>query len=635
MFRKNQNENTEVKKDLYLIERIQPAGGISFSDEKYVSTGTGYEACIHIFSYKKKISDHWLKSLTDIENTIVTLDVKTNNIDEVKRNLNRSMDEQDLRWRTANTYAEVHNAKERYNEMKNLYDEICSMGEIVKLLHVRIFVADPTIAGLQEKVKTTITALDSAEYKAAVFLNESKEEWLSMFQSYSKQEQGFAFLNGQPLPSFTLAGGNPFHYSNLEDPYGTYFGSTPCGGNVIFNLFHKDTKRLYYNGLEIGNMGSGKSSLLKKLAKAQAIQGDFIRIFDISGEFANLTHVLGGKIIQLDGRDGMLNQLEILSTSENESLNYIRHMSKLTTIYRYLVPEADRQEIMMYQNVLTDFYETIGLSPTTRSQITKLPASSYPTYSDLLEFLNKKMEDMAAQKYKDMERTIATENLLILNKIKNTISYLVNTYGSLFDGHTSIDNITDEQIVTFDISKLKEMEPAIFDVQIFNAISLCWDNCVTNGKLMESMRREGSIQLEDIVHFLILIDESHRWINTQKLQALDLITIYLREARKYYGGIVMASQSIRDYVPEGSSDVAINKIKTVFELTQYKFLFYQDNNTLPLLDMVFGNQLTYSQKQAIPRLEQGETILAISGGKSLKFKVYLTKEEERIFDGGL
>ena len=376
MFRKNQNENTEVKKDLYLIERIQPAGGISFSDEKYVSTGTGYEACIHIFSYKKKISDHWLKSLTDIENTIVTLDVKTDNIDEVKRNLNRSMDEQDLRWRTANTYAEVHNAKERYNEMKNLYDEICSMGEIVKLLHVRIFVADPTIAGLQEKVKTTITALDSAEYKAAVFLNESKEEWLSMFQSYSKQEQGFAFLNGQPLPSFTLAGGNPFHYSNLEDPYGTYFGSTPCGGNVIFNLFHKDTKRLYYNGLEIGNMGSGKSSLLKKLAKAQAIQGDFIRIFDISGEFANLTHVLGGKIIQLDGRDGMLNQLEILSTSENESLNYTRHMSKLTTIYRYLVPEADRQEIMMYQNVLTDFYETIGLSPTTRSQITKLPAYS-------------------------------------------------------------------------------------------------------------------------------------------------------------------------------------------------------------------------------------------------------------------
>ena len=39
MFRKNQNENTQVKKNLYLIERIQPAGGISFSDEKYVSTG--------------------------------------------------------------------------------------------------------------------------------------------------------------------------------------------------------------------------------------------------------------------------------------------------------------------------------------------------------------------------------------------------------------------------------------------------------------------------------------------------------------------------------------------------------------------------------------------------------------------
>ncbi len=51
-----------------------------------------------------------------------------------------------------------------------------------------------------------------------------------------------------------------------------------------------------------------------------------------------------------------------------------------------------------------------------------------------------------------------------------------------------------------------------------------------------------------ILYTLILIDESHRWVNTKKPHVLDMITVYLREARKYFGGIGLASQSVRDYV---------------------------------------------------------------------------------------
>ena len=38
-----------------LLERIQPQGGISFLDPKYISSGSGYEACLHIYEYPKKI----------------------------------------------------------------------------------------------------------------------------------------------------------------------------------------------------------------------------------------------------------------------------------------------------------------------------------------------------------------------------------------------------------------------------------------------------------------------------------------------------------------------------------------------------------------------------------------------------
>lgn len=116
---------------------------------------------------------------------------------------------------------------------------------------------------------------------------------------------------------------------------------------------------------------------------------------------------------------------------------------------------------------------------------------------------------------------------------------------------------------------------------------------------------------------------------------IESITIYLREARKYFGGIMLASQSIRDYVPEGSGAEAIDDLKKIFELTQYKFIFHQETNVLGLFDRIFENTVTQSQRDRIPKLEVGETILCISSDRNLEFKVHLTNEENRIFQGGV
>ena len=53
-----------------------------------------------------------------------------------------------------------------------------------------------------------------------------------------------------------------------------------------------------------------------------------MRTFDISGEFTNLTKVYGGKVIKLDGTNGILNPLEILKADENEGISFARHISK-------------------------------------------------------------------------------------------------------------------------------------------------------------------------------------------------------------------------------------------------------------------------------------------------------------------
>ncbi len=641
--REEKEASKKKKKDLgfdpYLIEKIQPQGGITFKDERYIECGGGYEACIHLYEFPRQIDNYWLSKICNQRDTVVTVDICTDNVIEVKKNINKSMKEQQYRYAEATDFQERYDAKQRFQEMEQLFDEINSMGEIVKLLHIRIFVADRSWVALENKVKNLMTKLESNGYRTTIYLNEGKREWTSMFKPYREQEQELFFPYGQSMVSQALAAGDPFHFSTLEDPTGDLLGNTPCGGNVLFDEFTKTKTRLYYNSLIVGTMGSGKSTLLKKRFKTNAIRGNYIRTFDISGEFTRLTKTLGGKVIKLDGTNGILNPLEILKAEEDEGISFTRHISKVSTIYKFLTEgSADTQEIIVFEELLRELYQRFGMeliNGRVTSQITGLPAKSYPTFSDLLTFIDEKIENYQNEKYGEVELTLIRKNLEELDKIRKVVSNIVNTFGGMFNGHTSIDNILDEQIVTFDISTIKEMKPAVFDAQIFNMISLCWDNCVTNGKLMQDQLNRGTIDLQDVTRFLMIIDESHRWINTKKRHALESITIYLREARKYFGGIILASQSIRDYVPEGSGVEEIDELKKIFELTQYKFIFHQESNVLPLLDKVFENTLTISQRNKIPKLEVGETILCISSDKNLEFKVYLTKEDERLFQGGI
>ena len=629
------------------MEQIQPSGGITFQDTRYVETGTGYETCIHVYDFPQKLDDFWMAKVCNINNTVVTVDISTDNVMEVQKNINRSMKEQQYRYMEAQNFQEKYDAKQRFQEMERLYEEISSLGEVIKLLHIRIFVADHSYIRLEEKVKNILAKLESNGFRAAIFLNETKTEWESMYRPYKEQQsEDLFFIYGQPLTSNALAAGNPFHFSSLQDPCGDFLGKTPCGGNVLFDEFHKSKTRRFYNSLAVGTMGSGKSTLLKKRFLTNAIKGNYVRTFDISGEFTTLTKTLGGKVLKLDGTNGILNPLEVLKAEEGEEISFTRHISKVSTIYKFLTEgSADTEEIIEFEELLRELYRTFGMEligGKVKSQVTGLPANRYPTFSDFLEYIERKMEDIQRKSkgYEAVELDLVKHRMAIMDKIRRVLSNITNTYGSLFDGHTSIDNILDEQIVTFDLSTIKEMKPSVFDAQIFNMISLCWDNCVTNGKLMmERLRKakgeEGALDPEQVTKFLMIIDESHRWINTKKRHALESITIYLREARKFFGGIMLASQSIRDYVPEGSGAEEIDDLKKIFELTQYKFIFHQEADTLPLLDKVFESTLTQSQRNKIPKLEIGENILCIASDRNLEFKVHLTKEEDRIFEGGV
>lgn len=636
MKRKKQSAKATDRIDLPLFSYIQPQGGITFAAPNYITTGDGYTKIIHIYRLPTRLDDYWLSDITRQKDCITVIDASTRDKREVQKNINRALQEEFSREQHATNYQEVYDSQKRQHQLQLMYDEVKSMGEVVKMMHFRIFVSGKSLVSVEEQCGEIMENLEADEYMPTILLNEGEREWKSLWQSYTRQAAEPFAIKGLSLMTEQIAGGYPFKFSSLEDDSGDLLGFTGCGGCVVYDEFAKTDRRKHYNTLAVGDMGSGKSTFLKKRFRSRAERGDFVCCFDISGEFTQLTREFGGKIIKCDGQHGLLNPLEILRSGDDDGTNYVRHISKVSAFYQCLVPGTTYETLIDLQNILRSLYERFELVPGEGNRITGLPANRYPTFSDLAAYIKEEMDvktDEAA-KADDVRKALLIQEVSQLNSIYKAISSLVRNYGQMFDGHTTIDNIVDEKIVTFDISMIKDLDN-IFVAQLFNMTYFCWDNAVANGSLMKAQFENKAIDFEDVVRFLIIIDESHRWINAKFEFILDLIIIILREARKYFVGVTLASQSIRDYAPEGSSSEAIEKLKIIFELTQYKFIFKQDSSVLPLIDRLFGGVLSPWQREKIPYLEQGETILSIAGDRNIFFKVWLSKQyEEQLFAGG-
>ena len=620
----------------YLLYQIQPQGGLNFgSDPTIVTAGDGFEACLHIWKYPKDVDDHWLSQILNVQNVITTIDISTQDVETAKKNLNKGMQEQDIRFSTASNNAEQIDARVQYQRLQSLYNQVSNMGEMLKLIHVRLYISGRTREDVENQIKVLQTMLEGNDYRAAVFLNETENEWAAMYRSYTDQMKAPIKRIGQPVSSEALAGGYPFHFTSLSDPNGIYIGRTTtvgAKGNIFFNLFESDSKyRLSYSCAVSGATGSGKSTLLKKVLENNAICGNFIRGFDAVGDFTDLIHYLGGKIVSLDGTDGVLNALEIFHTAENDTLSYSRHISKMSTILKFLAPDIGMYESLEFTRCLDELYSKWHLNPGEKDvmpQITGLDPAKYPTFSDLLALIQRKCESI-----QDLERD--RDELIRLKHLELIISDLVKNYGHIFDGHTSIPDIFDTQIVYFNIKNLAQMKPEIFDCQVFNAITLSWDNCVKLGEKMKRMYEDKEIAWEDVTRFLLILDEAHKIVNANKMQAVELLVVFAREARKFFGGIMLASQSIRDYVPENTSSAALDQLKILFELMQYKVIMRQDSNSLPVLRTIFQGQFTDTELSRIPTFDRGVCLLSISSYKNIEFKVDVSGEELARYRGGV
>ncbi|MGE7307959.1 VirB4 family type IV secretion system protein [Priestia megaterium] len=638
-FGKKEKTPQEIKQkkgyNPHFVAQIQPQGGVSFK-ENLVRNGDGYSTCIHIYEYPTNVNDFWLEPIMNMPNAITTLDVVSDERKQVVEAINKNMSEQNARHVNAKENIDRMDAQEQYLDMKELYRQVTN-GEVIKRIHLRIYIAEKTIPDLEKRLKEVIHHLETHNFRGSIFLNEQEYEWESLVTHFDIQKKYPNKRKGKEIPALALAGGFPFHFTHLDDPYGTYQGTTRTGGSVIFDLFHKDQQRKSYNAVLMGLMGAGKSTFLKKVTTDNAIKGYKIRGFDIVGEFESLVRELGGKQIALDGSEGQINPLQVFKTHEHEINSFTQHLSKLTVFYRFIAPEAKDDELKEYEKLLRKLYIQKQLwndEKGASNHITGLSPEAYPTFSEFLHLIRQEL-------YTDEETREHHPNLGEYRKrrlelIELNIENLVETYAHLFDGISTIEDFNDEQVVFFSIRHLSKLKDEIAQAQLFNVMSLLWDGMLQNGEPQLAAYTKGTLAFEDAIRYLIVIDEAHHIVNTKRgnEHALDFLTEFSREARKYFAGLIYASHLISDFVPDGSEQTAIEKIKKLFDLTQYKFIMQQDDNNLDTIQRVFKTGITDSELAEIPKLPIGDVLLCIKSVKNILFHIEIDEEEKVLYGGG-
>ncbi|MGF7070676.1 hypothetical protein JOD89_004808 [Priestia megaterium] len=638
-FRKKEKTTQEIKQkkgyNPYFVAQIQPQGGVSFK-ENLVRNGDGYSTCIHIYEYPTNVNDFWLEPIMNMPNAITTLDVVSDERKQVVEAINKNMSEQNARHVNAKENIDRMDAQEQYLDMKELYRQVTN-GEVIKRIHLRIYIAEKTIPDLEKRLKEVIHHLETHNFRGSIFLNEQEYEWESLVTHFDIQKKYPNKRKGKEIPALALAGGFPFHFTHLDDPYGTYQGTTRTGGSVIFDLFHKDQQRKSYNAVLMGLMGAGKSTFLKKVTTDNAIKGYKIRGFDIVGEFESLVRELGGKQIALDGSEGQINPLQVFKTHEHEINSFTQHLSKLTVFYRFIAPEAKDDELKEYEKLLRKLYIQKQLwndEKGASNQITGLSPEAYPTFSEFLQLIRKEL--YADEKTREHHPNLGEYRKRRLELIELNIENLVETYAHLFDGISTIEDFNDEQVVFFSIRHLSKLKDEIAQAQLFNVMSLLWDGMLQNGEPQLAAYTKGTLSFEDAIRYLIVIDEAHHIVNTKKgnEHALDFLTEFSREARKYFAGLIYASHLISDFVPDGSEQTAIEKIKKLFDLTQYKFIMQQDDNNLDTIQRVFKTGITDSELAEIPKLPIGDVLLCIKSVKNILFHIEIDEEEKVLYGGG-
>ena len=141
----------------------------------------------------------------------------------------------------------------------------------------------------------------------------------------------------------------------------------------------------------------------------------------------------------------------------------------------------------------------------------------------------------------------------------------------------------------------------IKNTQILNLLSYL-NNTIVGNKIVNDRQNEKK-------HVMIIADEFHVFIDKENPEVLRSFGQLARRVRKYNGSLVVATQSIKDFI--GKEEIA-QQASAIFNNCQYQMVgMLKEDDLKAYLSLFTENPLTETQKNFLLVATQGQFLLNI------------------------
>ena len=451
--------------------------------------------------------------------------------------------------------------------------------------------------------------LESMELRAIPLRFEQKKVLKSIIPIFPKQD--IEDQIGTPITSPTIAAMYPFIFDSLKDPGAScLLGTDFSGGVVLFNQFlyqiRKEFNRNNANMIILGTSGSGKSTAAKLLLRTHIRNEYKVVAIDPEGELEEMASRMRGDFIDLGkgGEFGMINPLEVIIEADEEELKdglgytvLTKTLQFLKAFMKYYDPTIGEDVLTMFSEMAQLTYQRFGISFET--DFSHLSSAQYPTFSDLYETLQRRLEAYGDQ---------VTHERDILERLELKIRPLVKELRFYFDGHTTIH--PQSKFIVFNIRDLMNADENIRNALLFNVLKYGWSHC-----------------LDRSINTVMMVDEAHMLLSSRNNIGADFLANIQRRARKYNSGTLFITQQPSDF----ADPAVITQGKAIFDNASYYLVMGLKKQAVEDLSMLID--LNDQEKESIKKYNQGEALF-VCGSRRMRVDVVVTEAELDSFGSG-
>lgn len=644
MKKKDIRRYEEANYDLDFLAQVQPQGNMQVHS-RYIEMGDGYLTVLRIYRYPAQgLGRFYGVPITNNPNTMSVVSVGTEDQDAIQKKIDTAAGEQYSRISGKNKVFDNLSASGKYKDLVNLLNRMSREHEVVKRLYIRVFVYAATLDELEKRCRKIIH--DNHMFRFGRYASEQLDDFQSIFVPTMREKSMINKPAGTPIDAENLTGFYPFNHIKLDDPKGSYYGYTQTRGEVMFDPFQRDDIRTRSFFFVTGNAGMGKSTLLKKMNDDVFSRGAFIRNFDVSSEYTSQTKDQSGVVISLDKPEYLINPFEIFPTeinddgTSNEIGSFDRQIDKLKNMFKFFNPQATPDDTTMLDKWLNKFYEKQNIwvanaakvQPDIKVTNLYLPREAYPTLEDFVLFANEQKRTATS----DIRRRPTNIDEISMNRITSTFQSLLTNKGTMFNGITRFPDLSNEQVVTFNLRGLQAQGQNVFNAQVYQVLTLLSGEITKNGLSQRHLLQTGDITEDDAKWYYLNLDEVENLITPHFSFGVEYLASLMEQIRKNNCAITMAAPTIKDLIMNVNSDnpyiIAVQKI---FSLFQINFFFQISNDDLPRLKVALGQSTSMAELQGLTTLRRGECLMNINGDRNIRFFVDITNEEKRRYGGGM